>query len=113
MIFTTIDPLGRTICCNETQWQHIMDGHPIMNNNIESVKNTIEDPKVIYKSSQSATRNVYFKSDPASSYEPLYTKVVVEIAADSKNGAVISAWPQKTISGGIDEGGLLYVKTRL
>lgn len=70
-------------------------------------------PDVIYRNSQSPVRDVYFSKIATSSFPNLYTKVVVEIDSNNGTGEVISAWPQKDISGGIDSGGVRYVKNEL
>lgn len=113
-MFTTTDPLNRKIICTSDTWNnHIVKGHVIMQNNINAVKETIEKPEVIYKSNQSPVRNVYFSKVPSSTFPKLYTKVVVEIDEASNTGEVVSAWPQKSISGGIDPRGIIYVKNKL
>lgn len=113
-MFTHIDPLGYSVTCDQDQWNnHIITGHTIMNNNIVAVEDAIKNPDVIYKSSQSPIRNVYFGKSASSTYSNLYTKVVVEVDEQNKTAEVVSAWPQPTIAGGIDHGGVLYVKSKL
>ncbi|NMB07941.1 MAG: hypothetical protein GX981_06115 [Tissierellia bacterium] len=113
-MFTTTDPLKRKVTCSASTWfNHIFKGHVIMEDNIDSVKSTIENPDVIYQSSQSPARDVYFSKTEAT-YNPLLTKVIVEFNKSGESGQVISAWPQKDISGGIeDPGGIKYVKSKL
>lgn len=82
-----------------------------MEGNHISVKNTIEKPDVIYQSNQTPIRDIYF-ARTKSTYYPLYTKVVVQFES-TENGEVISAWPQKDISGGIDPEVIKYVKNKL
>lgn len=111
-MFNTTDPRGYNINCSTETWNnHIVDGHEVMEGKVSAVKSTIENPEVIYLSSQSPVRNVYFAQ--ASTIPNLYTKVIVEMNETSKSGEIVSAWPQKTISGGIDPGGVLYVKNKL
>lgn len=112
-MFTTTDPLNRKINCSSETWiEHIVDGHIIMTDNLNTVKNTIENPEVIFQSNQTPIRDVYF-SRTKSTYSPLFTKVVVEFSTSSESGDVISAWPQKDVSGGIDPGVIKYVKIKL
>lgn len=77
-MFITTNPLNRKVTCSASTWfNHIVKGHVIMESNINSVKSTIENPDVIYQSSQSPVRNVYFSKTDAT-YNPLLTKVVVQ-----------------------------------
>ncbi|KXG78306.1 hypothetical protein [Thermotalea metallivorans] len=113
-MFTTTDPRGYIISCSTERFnEHIVSGHVIMRDNLNAIKSTIEEPEVIYKSSQSPIRDVYFSKVPTSSYPKMYTKVVVQIDDGNMTGEVVSAWPQKDISGGIDSGGIVYVKNKL
>lgn len=112
-MFSTTDPLDRKIVCKSETWNnHIVAGHVIMDGNLKSVKNTIEKPDVIYQSSQTPIRDVYF-SKTDSTYYPLFTKVIVQFNESGDSGEIISAWPQSNISGGIDPGGMKYVKNKL
>ncbi len=113
-MFKTTDPRGYNIACDTDTWNnHIVSGHIEMIDNLQAVKETIENPDAIYTSSQTPVRNVYFSKASTSTYN-LYTKVVVAVDDDNKFGSVVSAWPQPTMSGGIvDQGGLLYVKAKL
>lgn len=117
-LFTETSPLGYQVCCHRSVWEdHIIKptGHPIMKDNIEAVKETIKQPDVVYGSNEWPNRDVYFKQCSTASYgDKLYTKVVVTTPdIDSDVGAVVTAWPQKKISGKIDEGELKYVKPKL
>lgn len=96
----TQDILGERVICSDATWfGHIVAGHPIMRNNLQAVKNAIEVPEAVYKSSTDENRKVYFKSTSSSSYE-MYTKVVTQSVSDDKS-EIVSAWPQKSIKGGI------------
>lgn len=113
-MFSTMDPLQRKVVCSAGTWNnHISIGHTAMDGNHNSVKSAIEEPEVIYRSSQTPDRDVYFARTESASYFPLFTKVVVVFNKSGDSGEVISAWPQKDISGGIDSGGLKYVKNKL
>ncbi len=113
-MINTADPRGYTVTCDDETWnKHIVAGHTIMEYNDKAVKETIDNPDVIYRSSQSPIRNVYFAKPSSSTYGNLYTKVVVQINDTDKTGEIVSAWPQPSISGGIDQGGVLYVKPKL
>lgn len=99
-VIETVDILGDKVICSDTTWTgHITSGHAIMSNNINAVKDTIEDPDVIYESNQHPARNVYFKQSSISSYDA-YTKVVTQ-KNEGNICSVVSAWPQKQIKGGI------------
>jgi hypothetical protein len=114
-MFQTSDPRGYSITCEPDTWNdHIIIGHPIMYDNLAAVKETICNPDAIYISNQKPTRNVYFAKASTSTYNGLYTKVVVAVDDKTMTGSVISAWPQPAMTGGIlDRGGVIYVKPKL
>lgn len=104
---------GDIICDTVTWTEPIATRHPIMEGNLDAVKETIENPEAIYISSQTPVRNVYFARSTTATYTGLYTKVVVTVDDNNKTGSVVSAWPQKAMTGGITQGGIIYVKPRL
>lgn len=113
--FAVESPMGYTVKCSEDNWKHIKEHHEIMKENREAVIDSIGDPIAIYSSEEwPEKRDVYFgKSNKATYGENLYTKVIVNKPTEySEEGEVVSAWPQKNISGNISEGGLLYAKSR-
>jgi hypothetical protein len=115
-LFVVKSPLGHDVCCSENNWHnHIARNHAIMCNNLEAVKNTIVDPDAIYQSEEWPNRNVYFgKSNIATYKDSFYTKVIVASPNEYNGmGSIVSAWPQKDISGNIDEEGLKYVRSKL
>lgn len=89
------------ICSNKAWFGHIVENHPIMRSNLDAVTDTIEDPEAIYLSSETDQRKVYFKKSDLSTYE-MYTKVVTKKIEDNKS-EIVSAWPQKSIKGGISD----------
>lgn len=103
---------GCTITCSTSQWdEHIIIHHPIMNNNLKAVKDTVKDPDGVYKSEEFENRDVYFKQSSCSSYK-LLTKVIVENTLSKNNnpiGEVVTAFPAKIEKGGI--GSVLYRRT--
>ena len=117
-LFIEHSPLGYSVCCYKSDWeQHILgkSGHSIMKNNLESVRITIAKPEFIFASNQWENRDIYFKRCSSATYGgKLYTKVVVQKPdIHDEYGYVVSAWPQPNIKGNIDEGGLLYAKSKL
>ena len=105
-IFTIKSPLGYNIVCSDTTWsEHIQTSHAMMSENIEAVKDAVGNPMAVYQSAEWPNRDVYFgKSSQATYGNLLYTKVVV-VTPDEYNeeGDVVSAWPQRNISGNIGE----------
>ena len=89
------------ICSNNTWYGYIVAHHSIMQKNVDAVIDTIKDPDYIYNSSENENRKVYFKKSELSSYD-LHTKVITKSITDNKT-EVVSAWPQKTITGGIGD----------
>ncbi len=112
--FKVKSPLGYTVSCSKENWSHI-ERHEIMKENRDAVIDAVGDPVAIYSSEEwPDKRDVYFgRSNKATYGESLYTKVVVNKPTEYvSDGEVVSAWPQRDISGNIREGGLLYVKSR-
>ena len=88
------DILGEEVICSRDAWYgHATVHHPIMQKNLDAVKDTIEDPDFIYKSAENDERKVYFKKSDLSSYN-LLTKVITETIADNRS-RIVTTWPQK------------------
>lgn len=106
--FAVNNPMGVTVSCSNYRWEsHVLDEHPIMEHNVDAVKDTIKNPDTIYKSDQNEEREVYFKQSSFSTYNAK-TKVIVEYSAgkrnpDSEIGTVVTAFPQKEEKGGIGD----------
>ena len=99
--------------CTTSSWNHITNGHKIMAKNEAAIVDTLKEPLYVYKSDKWGNRDVYFaKSQKATYGEKFYTKVVVENNKEKPN-EVITAWPQPDIKGGIEEGGLKHVDSKL
>ncbi len=112
--FKVESPLGYTVSCSKERWKHITQ-HEIMKENRAAIMDAIGDPLAVYKSEEwPETRDIYFgKSESATYGEKLLTKVVVDKPTEyNDEGEIVSAWPQKDISGNISEGGLQYVKPK-
>lgn len=110
----TKDPLGNTITCTTARWnEHILtdSGHTIMGGNEKAVEDTLSNPDSIYQSSQSKSRTVYFKEGARDSTynDALVTKVITE-RTGNKTRKVVSAWPQKSVKGGIAD--VIYDKEK-
>ena len=117
-LFTETSPLGYKVACHKSVWEdHIVQqsGHPIMKDNLHAVQETIATPDVVYGSNEWPNRDVYFKQCSTATYgDKMYTKVIVNTPdVNNDTGSVVTAWPQKNLSGKIDEGNLKYVKPKL
>ena len=109
-LFEVIDKRGIMVICEKSQWQqHIIGGHPEVEDKLEIVKNTIIDPDIIYQSEDDSKRDIYFKQMDDNNK---YMKVIVELTARNF-GEVVTAFPRKGISGNIDITEVKYVKTKL
>ena len=87
-LIDTTDVFGNRITCTHETWMgHISCGHPIMVKNMDAVVDTIQNPEVVYQSSQNPESKVYFKESDTSNTE----------------GEIVSAWPQRVIKGGIGD----------
>lgn len=111
--FIVDSPLGYTVSCSEDTWnKHIMAGHPIMENNEQTVKDAITNPISVYKSSANPHRHVYFGDTENASYNVAYTKVIVGNVGADESHVTITAFPAKKMDGNIDGGELLYVSDK-
>lgn len=118
MIFETYDPRGYKISCETSTWSlHVIQGHPVMADNIDTVKSVIEDPNLIFESKENPTRDVYFSlaTDATYSNKFPFTRVVVEINEYTQSGEVVTAFPCKTIGDNVNkqDGGVKYDKSKL
>lgn len=104
-IFEVKDYCGVKVYCTEDTWNnHIVSGHPMMEENLSSVLHTIQSPDVVIESHDSNPpldyRVIYVKKELGASYYSFapYTKVVVSILGGS--GETITAYPSKNEHGG-------------
>jgi len=108
-LFEITDKRGILIICEKTQWEnHIIGGHPEVEDKLEIVKETVRDPDIIYQSEDDPKRDVYFMQIDNNKY----MKVIVYLSAPNF-GEVITAFLRKSISGNIDTGVIKYVKIQL
>lgn len=109
-IISEKDPRGIRVTCSERQWaEHIIAGHALMADNVESVANTIRDPDAIYESHDSDPpldyREVYVKKEESATYynsKAPYTKVVTSALGGAAE--IITAFNAKSLFGGMIEG---------
>lgn len=109
-IISEKDPRGIHVTCSERQWaKHIIAGHALMADNVESVANTIRDPDAIYESHDSDPpldyREVYVKKEESATYynsKAPYTKVVTSALGGAAE--IITAFNAKSLFGGMIEG---------
>nr|DAZ35057.1 MAG TPA: nuclease [Caudoviricetes sp.] len=109
-IISEKDPRGIHVICSERQWaEHIIAGHSLMADNVESVAKTIRDPDVIYESHDSEPpldyREVYVKKEKSATYynsKAPYTKVVTSTLGGAAE--IITAFNAKSLFGGMIEG---------
>ena len=109
LLFKAESPLGYTvILSSDRYYNHIISseyGHePHAEFTPEEIKEGIEKPLVVYEGKEPDT-DVYF-SKSAATYPNLFLKVPV--ATYPEIGEVKTAFLQRTISGGIKEGGIKY-----
>lgn len=109
-IFETTDVFNnKVVLLKDVYENHIIKGHPEMKDSAEFIKNTIEQPTVVYKSTVE-NRLVYFKLGANKKYSnKIYTKAVVEY--DKNNGSVTTSFLERDIQG-VDEGGLIYANPK-
>lgn len=109
VLFEEKDPLGNVITLSTERYnQHIIQDSGHTDIYPEDIRRTIVSPIVIYPSSRSQSRNVYFSK--STGHPTYYTKVAAEIDEETKTGTVVTAFTSKEIAGGINkEGGALYI----
>lgn len=110
VLFTEKDPLGNQISLSTERYtQHIIHDSGHTDIYPEDIRMAIVNPAIIYQSSTFPNRNVYFAKS-CIAHPTLYTKVAAEVDTEMKSGNVVTAFPSKAVSGGIDtERGPLYV----
>ncbi len=90
-LFRTTDPRGRTVRCTEKQWSvHVLTAtgdHLELTGQELAVRETVEKPQAIYRSSKVANRDVYYRTSP------LYTKIYIRVVVGFRDpeGFVVTA----------------------
>jgi hypothetical protein len=108
IIWSTYDPLRRKVVFDSDAKFHILEEHKSqLGDHVDSnVRTTVEYPQAIYKSKKFPDKELYFKLGVIPHYPNLYLTVVV--AHNDNMGTVITAYPQRKISG-VNPGGVIYV----
>lgn len=105
-MFKTKDYSGMPVVLSKNTWDnHICIRHPEMKPYLKEVQETIEQPRIVAKSSISPESQIYFNRPLR---RDLYMKVVVDILADN-TGDVATALLQKDLQGAEIPGGIIYV----
>ena len=108
-MFSTIDIFGRIVILTSDTWQtHICIRHPEVEPYLREIKQTIEEPCLVTKSSSEPNSQLYFDRPLR---RDLYLKVVVDID-DNNTGDVATALLQKRLAGADTQGGVLYVNKK-
>lgn len=109
ILFTTEDPLGRTVVLKSSTWEsHIKDRHS--EKDIESIKDNITSPNIICENTKETNsdknREVYFRFTTYGN-KLLNQKTVVEFD-DEGNGEVVTNYLLSKIKESVLEGGIKY-----
>lgn len=115
ILFEVKDPNGRTVFLSKTRYyEHITSsdaGHQAHTEfTIPEMEEAIKDPEAIYESNL-PDAEVYFCRS-SSLYPKMYLSVAVATYEDGNVGDIMTAHLTKHISGNINEGGLLYVRSK-
>lgn len=101
IVWRGTDYRSRTVSLHESVVEHIVEGHEDMGESFHEVYKCIEDPLLVYRSSQSPNREVFFGEatypDPKM---PLVMKSVVEYSSE-KEGLIVTSFRSSQIGGGI------------
>ena len=100
ILFDTTDPRGLSVRCEKKRWrQHIVAHHPGLENQLDLVKETIENPLMICRDATNPNREVYYSLGilPAP-FDRLYLKIIVQFSerAGKRYGTVITAYISDT-----------------
>ena len=107
------DFMSATVTMYQEDYEHIVEHHPIMHQNEQAIKKTVQEPDSVYRDKEYDNRRVYYKSVSATTYAskvPI-TAVVLE-GADSTwtDARVVSAFPRKK-EGGADND-IIYTRDK-
>lgn len=83
------DSAGRTVVLTEERWEHILDGHPIVDGHDLALETTVERCDVVCDGSRGAVR-IYGRN-----LGPSRWFVVVVAYASDGTGKVLTAYPSK------------------
>lgn len=109
------DPRGITVYCTAEQWEtHIVapTGHPMMQDNIDAIVETIESPDYIFESHDSDPpmdyREIYSKATPRATYHRSIPCTIVVVSSIGGSAEIITAYPAKKPDGGT-KGEAIYI----
>lgn len=97
------DPRGYIVSLSKSRYEnHIVSESGHTDVPVGDIIKAVEEPVVIFESSQTSKRDVYFGK--CSSVHPtLYVKVPVQVNQAKQSGEVVTAFLSKKVSGGINE----------
>jgi hypothetical protein len=100
ILFDAIDPRGLSIRCEKKQWcRHVVAHRPGLEEHLDLVRQTIENPLMICSDATNPNREIYYSFGilPAP-FDKLYLKVVVEFSerAEKRYGTVITVFTPDT-----------------
>lgn len=120
MIFSTNDPLGRSVILKQGTWQYkILIGHPEVKEYLWEIKSLIENPYYIVKDlieiekgvkEPHATREEYFDFIPNKSTGFVVLKTVVDHSTNPSE--IVTALISSKTRGLTTEGGIIYVRSQ-
>lgn len=104
MIFSTEDPLGKSITLPDNSWKHIIDRHPEFTS-ATPVQLSVENPNVIRQSTKNPDSDIYYSLGTHPKYPRFYVATVVAFSGDQ--GEIHTAHLSRNMGSG---GVFKYVK---
>lgn len=92
----------------DTYHNHILVNHPEMRNNVEAIKDSIENPIYMFRSSKNEKNVIYITQSTLSTYPKLFITTVVN-HANPNQGYVRTSFFKKVVDT-TKEGKIIYEK---
>ncbi len=96
-MFEIKDKTGRTIRLTKERWKHIVNSHPIISNNIEEIKKTLQGPLLITKDEYD--KQVYFYYKFYKNFKDKKTFLIIVVKYLNGSGFIITSFYTDKIVG--------------
>lgn len=102
-VFEILSKTGKVVSLAEVRWRHVLE-HPEMQNQLDKVKETVENPDEVRESSRMSSTWLFYKFYIKSPVTKKYLLVVVKVL--NGEGFIVTAF----FTNKVKKGGLIWKK---
>ncbi|MEM3608933.1 MAG: hypothetical protein QXV87_01120 [Candidatus Bathyarchaeia archaeon] len=102
-VFEILSKMGKVVSLDEARWRHVLE-HPEMQNQLDKVKETVENPDEVRESSRMSSTWLFYKFYIKSPVTKKYLLVVVKVL--DGEGFIVTAF----FTNKVKKGGLIWKK---